>query len=220
MNELFSDRAEAAIKHDPALPVKPDQGKFQHHESPDRVYGLIQTDNFKLLLDSMDKRATSFERPLRETIEFSPFNQESEPLLYPFLVMEAKKSDGAGRKITELQTAFVLRRLLKLQLDLEVVTKEETMWHTGPLVWFLAHRGENWYVSAAFTEPIEHSGTQFVSQRHPPTSAVCLLNASRQLLTCGLEIFVTKVMHYSCFLSLIIFLIGLGISTDLLYWVH
>jgi hypothetical protein len=43
---LFSDRAEAAIKHSLGLLVKAQPGQLQIYESLDRVYGLKQTENF------------------------------------------------------------------------------------------------------------------------------------------------------------------------------
>ena len=94
---LFSDRAEEKIRHDPPLPVTSQPEKRKHYEKPDRVYGLKQTDNLKLLLDSDDKRAvtTTPSPSLRETIEVSPFKPEGKPLLYPFLIIEAKSSKGA-----------------------------------------------------------------------------------------------------------------------------
>ncbi|KAJ5263549.1 hypothetical protein N7478_011154 [Penicillium angulare] len=152
INMLFSDRAEEKIRHDPPLPVTSQSGKERHYEMPDRVYGLKQTDNFKLLLDSDDKRDTRAtpSRSLRETIEVSPFKPEGKPLLYPFLIIEAKSSKGADRGEVNMQTAFVIRRLLKVQLDLKLATGEENQWESGPLVWFLAWRGEIWEISAAY----------------------------------------------------------------------
>ncbi|KXG51272.1 uncharacterized protein PGRI_095330 [Penicillium griseofulvum] len=154
---LFSDRAEQKIRHDPPLPVLSQPEKLKRSEAPDRVYGLKQTDNFKLLLDSDDKRgAAATPCPsLREAMEVSPFEPEGEPLLYPFLVMEAKSSKGADRGEVNMQTAFVIRRLLNVQLNLKLATGEETQWESGPIVWFLAWRGEIWEVSAAFVNESE-----------------------------------------------------------------
>ncbi|KAJ5593172.1 hypothetical protein N7537_010076 [Penicillium hordei] len=154
INMLFSNRAEAAIKHYPALEIAAQPGRLKKYEAPDRVYGLKQTDNFKILLDSIDSRSlmTSTRRTLRETIEYSPFSPEGEPLLYPFLIMEAKPSNGAGRAEVDMQTAFCIKRLLKLQYDLRAATGDDTQWPTGPLVWFLNWRGESWDVSVGFPE--------------------------------------------------------------------
>ncbi|GFF56211.1 hypothetical protein IFM58399_10261 [Aspergillus lentulus] len=163
INMLFSDRAEEKIRHDPPLPVTSQPEKRKHYEKPDRVYGLKQTDNFKLLLDSDDKRGatTTSSLSLRETIEVSPFQPEGKPLLYPFLIIEAKSSKGADRAEVNMQTAFVIRRLLNVQLDLKLATGEETQWESGPLVWFLAWRGEIWDLSAAFVIESENTSTRY-----------------------------------------------------------
>ena len=162
---LFSDRAEEKIRHEPPLPVTSQPEKRKHYEKPDRVYGLKQTDNLKLLLDSDDKRAatTTPNLSLRETIEVSPFKPEGKPLLYPFLIIEAKSSKGADRGEVNMQTAFVIRRLLNVQLDLKLATGEETQWESGPLVWFLAWRGEIWEISAASVTESENTSTRYVS---------------------------------------------------------
>jgi hypothetical protein len=193
---LFSDRAEEKIRHDPPLPVTSQPEKGKRYEKPDRVYGLKQTDNFKLLLDSDDKRGatTTPSLSLRETIEVSPFQPEGKPLLYPFLVIEAKSSKGADRAEVNMQTAFVIRRLLNVQLDLKLATGEETQWESGPLVWFLAWRGEIWDVSAAFVIESEDTSTRYVSLivlSHKKKIHTGLRPHS-QLLICGVETFVTK----------------------------
>ncbi|KAF3402098.1 hypothetical protein F1880_009829 [Penicillium rolfsii] len=150
---LFSDRAEEAIKHNPGLPVKSRPGQVQNYESPDRVYGLKETADFKSLLDGADKRAPVSERSLRDTVEFSPFDPDGEPLLYPFLILEAKSSKGNDNIEAQMQTAFVIRRLLNLQYDLKRAAGEEWQRETEqPLVWFLTWRAEQWNVSAAFIE--------------------------------------------------------------------
>jgi hypothetical protein len=162
---LFSDRAEQKIRHDPPLPVTPQPEKKKHYEVPDRIYGLKETDNFKLILDSDDKRGatTTPSMSLRETIEVSPFKPEGKPLLYPFLIIEAKSSKGADRGEVNMQTAFVIRRLLNVQQSLKLATGEETQWESGPLVWFLAWRGEIWELSAAFVIESENTRVKYVS---------------------------------------------------------
>ena len=194
---LFSDRAEEAINHDPPLPVtsRPEKPKFS--EAPDRVYGLKQTDNIKALLDSGDKRsvATAPSRKLRETIEVSPFEPEGEPLLYPFLIMEAKSSKGADRREVNMQTGFVIRRLLNVQLGLKAATGEDTHWESGPLVWFLAWRGEVWDISAAFVDESSAPDPQYVSVLPLVNTKHCrlLLRDPSILSTCGVVTLYSKV---------------------------
>ncbi|PGH26779.1 hypothetical protein AJ80_01544 [Polytolypa hystricis UAMH7299] len=158
INELFSDRAEADIKHDPPLPVR--KSTLKKKEKPDRVYGLRQTENFRTLLDSADKRVPmdSNVRRLRDTLTVSPFEHEPEPLLFPFLIVEAKTGKTATQATVQMQTAFCIRRLLTLQYDLKTAPEKEynneSAWETGPLVWFLSWYGELWRLSACFVETI------------------------------------------------------------------
>ena len=161
---LFSDRAEARIKHNPPLKISTDPVKFKNWEAPDRIYGLRQTDNLRLLLDSPDKRHMETSNViLRESLEHSPFSAEPEPLLFPFLMIEAKSSSGADRAEVHMQSAFCLRRLLKLQHDLVAATGEETQWATGPLVWFIGTRGEQWDLYAGFVEETDSGVIRYVS---------------------------------------------------------
>ena len=62
-------------------------------------------------------------------------------ILYPFLVLEAKREDDApGFRSVERQTAFPLRRFLKIQ---DALQKAGTK-NLDPLVWFFAYQGEIW----------------------------------------------------------------------------
>lgn len=56
---------------------------------------------------------------LGELVRSSPFKDGIEPLLFPFLILEAKsgKSSSGFREI-QMQTAFPIFALLKLQQDL------------------------------------------------------------------------------------------------------
>jgi hypothetical protein len=73
------------------------------------------------------------------------------PLLFPFLILEAKCEKGAQSfEQMEIQTAFPIMNALRLQYDL-LKTRGNTMdVPGGPLVWFSANRGEDWRVYAAF----------------------------------------------------------------------
>ncbi|KAH8700712.1 hypothetical protein BGW36DRAFT_447513 [Talaromyces proteolyticus] len=150
INMIFSDRAEAAIKHDPPLKIKKPKKNEQESELPDRVYGLRKTEKFSLLMNSAAVRDPS--RRLRDMIEMSPFAEEREPLLFPFLILEAKSSKQGDTAAVEMQTAFCIRRILKLQHDLKEATGSESCWKTGPLLWFFASYGERWKVSSCFVK--------------------------------------------------------------------
>jgi len=65
-------------------------------------------------------------------------------------VLEAKGEKSAeGFEHMEIQTAFPIKNALQLQYDL-LKTRGNTMdVPGGPLVWFLANKGEDWRVYAA-----------------------------------------------------------------------
>jgi hypothetical protein len=110
-NPLFDDRAQEFIIHDLTLRAElPQQG-------PDRIYGLRATRNFENLL-SQSMAHTSDEADcvtIGDVIRSSPFKAESDPLLFPFLVLEAKsESSGNGFDKIQTQTAFPIWTLLKL----------------------------------------------------------------------------------------------------------
>jgi hypothetical protein len=91
-------------------------------------------------------------------LKISPFRKDGDPLLFPFLVLEAKSEKGADSfGLIEMQTAFCIRTLLKLQADLHVAVGEQTSCLGGPLVWFFASKGEEWRLSAAYTASTEQT---------------------------------------------------------------
>lgn len=157
---IFSNRTEEAIKHVPPLPIKKAKKDKQDKEVPDRIYGLNKTGDFNFILNSAAKLDPS--KRLRDTIEISPFFTEREPLLFPFLIMEAKSSRQGDSAAVEMQTAFCIRRLLLLQLNLKEKTAHETQWKTGPLVWFFHWCGERWTIAGCFVENV-HGNTHCVS---------------------------------------------------------
>ncbi|KAJ5088401.1 hypothetical protein N7456_012017 [Penicillium angulare] len=160
INVLFSDRAEARIKHIPALQI-PSQ-RPRKSELMDRIYGLRQTENFRFILDSSDKRYIETSNiPLRESIKCSPLElRGGEPLLFPFLIVEAKSSKGRSRAETHMQSAFCIQQVLKIQRDLVIAAGNEIQWETEPLIWYIATRGEQWDVYAGFIEDDQNT-TQY-----------------------------------------------------------
>ncbi|KAB8200756.1 hypothetical protein BDV34DRAFT_232037 [Aspergillus parasiticus] len=159
VNMIFSDRAETSIHYDPPLHIASSRRPIRKYERPDRVYGLRQTENFKVLLDSTDKRVPLDEntRALRHTLEVSPFKRDREPLLFPFLIIEAKSDTVGDSAAAEMQTAFCIRRLLMLQDELRAATGEESLWKTGPLVWFFVWHGHDWIIKAGFIDDRDSS---------------------------------------------------------------
>src|ERR1022692_3442324 len=98
-NPLFDDRTQEVIIHDPLL-----RSQLPKQE-PDRVYGLQMTNNFEKLLstslpsiNSNDPDAT-----LGEIVRGCPFKDGVEPLLFPFLILEAK-SEKSSNGFNDIQT--------------------------------------------------------------------------------------------------------------------
>ncbi|KAI1031302.1 hypothetical protein LB504_000118 [Fusarium proliferatum] len=134
---LFDDKAEQAIIYPPELLA--DLPKRE--ERPDRIYGLKATKRFRRLLGSVPGTRTT------------PFKPDGEPIIFPFLVIEAK-SEKAGYNFSDIQiqTSFVIRELLSIQQGLAAAAEEDQDWDAGPLVWSLSYMGEQWRVSAAYTQ--------------------------------------------------------------------
>jgi len=164
LNPLFSDRAEELIVHDNI--IHPELPKQEH---PDRVYGLRETHVFERALSAhvhtQGSESTGAVQ-VRDAVRSSPFRQYGDPLLYPFLVLEAKSEKGPDSfDSIEMQTSFPIRTLLKLQEELQKHCQYKPTWQHGPTVWFLANKGEEWRVSAGF---IKASGEDTNYVRRPP----------------------------------------------------
>ncbi|KAF5589548.1 hypothetical protein FPCIR_6751 [Fusarium pseudocircinatum] len=135
ISPLFDDRAEEAIIYSDKLRAE----LPKREDRPDRVYGLQVTERLSRLLLAA------------ENVRSSPFRQDGDPLVFPFLVIEAKSEKGCDAFTdTQVQTAFAIRELLFIQNQLARVAEEDKDWEAGPLVWFLSYKGEQWRVSAAY----------------------------------------------------------------------
>ncbi|KAF4466992.1 hypothetical protein FALBO_6141 [Fusarium albosuccineum] len=147
ISPLFDDRAEQGIVYAPELQAE----MPQRENRPDRVYGLRVTRRLKRLLPKL------LGRPIGEALKTTPFRAEGEPIVFPFLIIEAKSEKGADSLTdAEVQSAFAIRQLLLIQRELAQAADEDGGWDGGPLVWFLSYKGESWRVSAAY---IDHQGT-------------------------------------------------------------
>lgn len=145
---IFDDRAQEAIIHEPLV-----HAALGKREEPDRVYGLRVTRRLDRLLNAVDKRPVSQGKTIEESIKSSPFRTTGDPLIFPFLALEAKseKSNDSFSDI-EMQTAFTVRTLLKLQDDLRTAAGQESQWVTGPLVWVLTYKGDEWRVAVGYID--------------------------------------------------------------------
>jgi hypothetical protein len=86
INSLFDDRAQESIVHEEPL-----QSELGKREEPDRVYGLQMTRRLERLLQyTEDRRQSSDGKFIGDTVRHNPFRPEGEPIVFPFLVLEAK----------------------------------------------------------------------------------------------------------------------------------
>ena len=104
---------------------------------PDRVVGLYNTNRFQAMINSCSPN-----------LKHSPVEGRRQ-LIYPFIVLEAKRErDAPGFRAVEEQTAFFVRRFLKLQDDLRIARGG----NIDPLVWFFASQGEEWRLYGGILE--------------------------------------------------------------------
>ncbi len=142
MNRVFGDRADELIIHggEAATELRP--------RKPDRVYGLQQTRRFTKVLEDI---MTAVQDRVSQAIQITPFDNRTDPIIFPFLVSEAKTERGDSFDACERQTAFPIWKMLVLQEDLEKETRRLLSEQGGPLVWFLSNRGEDWRVYVCYT---------------------------------------------------------------------
>lgn len=145
---LFDDRAEEVIMHGPLVEIQLPKKK------PDRIFGLKKTKTFAKILD-IDRIDSD------EASRCSPFKDCNDPLLFPFLIYEAKPEKmSVGFHETQTQTALPIWELLKLQESIRAGISRES--HSpGPLVWFFANRGDSWRVYGCYIT--QNEPKQYVS---------------------------------------------------------
>jgi hypothetical protein len=126
---IFKTVVEHTVAHDPQDQLE----DISIPMTPDRVTALSFDSGHRTHLNSGNSN-----------LIHCPFN-DTDFAFYPFLVIEAKKEDEVpGFSAIETQTAFPIRRFLKVQDELR---KESRVDH-DPLVWFLAFRGDEWRLYA------------------------------------------------------------------------
>ena len=143
LNSIFIDRAQDPVIHEHELMRRLPKG-----EQPDRMYGLRQTRNFE------DMLYTSHEdKFVRDTVKSSPLSEDGQPLLFPFVLVEAKSSRSMDDwHSIKLQTAFPIYTFLEVQRSLRTATGQKTTGRLEPLVWFFMSKGEDWVLCAGFTK--------------------------------------------------------------------
>ena len=152
MNPLFDNRAEEMVIFDPLLSI------HDVPKKPDRVVGLKKTRAFTNLLDTS---------ALTDDIRSTPFVESQDPLLFPFLVLEAKREKHSdGFEEIQTQTAFPILELLQLQEGIKPNVSQEVN-SIAPFVWFIANRGDNWRVYSCYVneeDPKSYVGVPALTQ--------------------------------------------------------
>ncbi|KAF4632991.1 hypothetical protein G7Y89_g5141 [Cudoniella acicularis] len=155
LNHIFDYRADELIVHggEAQFDLRP--------RKPDRVYGLQQTKKFDRTMRKFSNAiqdrvagATDVTKS-RSIIEFTPFEERKRPLIFPFLISEAKTERGDSFDACERQTAFPIWKLLRLQEELQIRAKQLLSEQGGPLVWFFANRGEDWRLYGCYLDTEE-----------------------------------------------------------------
>jgi len=133
------------------------------------VYGLQQTKFFTQALQAItaaiQDRVTE-DAELDDDLkafQFTPFEERARPLIFPFLISEAKTERGDSFDACERQTAFPIWTLLRMQEVLQARSKQCLAGQGGSLVWFFANRGEEWRLYGCFTDIEENSRDPHVS---------------------------------------------------------
>lgn len=119
---------------------------------PDRIVGLQERGSLDRRLDSIARRLqdAAVTNTIRETTECTILNSKSGQLLFPFLVIEAKSESGRGFNVCGRQTALPIWKMLKIQEELQSQSKRN-LDYGGPLVWYIAYRGEAWRLYGCYT---------------------------------------------------------------------
>lgn len=175
INPLFDDRADEAFIY----PAELLEEFTKREERPDRVYGLRLTNRLeRLLLLAEDKRTSAPDISSDGTLKNTPFRYDGEPIVFPFLILEAKSEKGPDSFTDiQVQTAFAIRELLSIQHNLGQAAEENEEWDGGPLVWVLSYKGEHWRVGAGYIDRT-NDVMSYVSKRQSMRTYISSSNVS------------------------------------------
>ncbi len=154
---MFEERIEETIVHHDTEEELPKQ-------RPDRMIGLRETNNIRQLLNQPPRGLPDTnEQKLRDLVRCAPFKWQSSPLLFPFLVLEAK-SDSTPASFSDIQTqtSFPIWSLLNLQRDLRL-QRPVVSGAPEALVWFLGYRGNDWKIYGCYVSTNPESECTYVS---------------------------------------------------------
>ena len=112
-------------------------------QKPDRIFGLRKTKAFEKVLSTLEA--------CESVAEYSPFKYCDDPLLLPFLILEAKQEKTLSPfEDIQIQTAFPIWALLRLQEGIQLQKVDQSS-SFNPFVWFLANRGDYWRLYGCYT---------------------------------------------------------------------
>ena len=165
LSRIFDCHIEEPIEHDESIPTTK---KVGHRSAPDRVYGLRKTERVLRLLE---ETLTPSGDPIGQKVKSTPYNDRLHPLAFPFLILESKSEKSSdSRSDAQSQTAPALITCLEIQAKLADavggVNPEHASLRQQPLMWFLCHKGEQWYVAIAFIQNNPRSLHRYVSTLH------------------------------------------------------
>lgn len=129
---------------------------------PDRIFGFQETNSLSRRLDQLNLMAGRLRdelgaETLRQTVDSTVLNHKGNCLLFPFLIIEAKSGSGANFNACDEQTSLPILQMLKLQEDIQAKSQMR-LEYGGPLLWYIAYKGEDWRLSACFTRVSQISG--------------------------------------------------------------
>jgi len=129
---------------------------------PDRVLGLQGTEIFRKYLGRIYAHDKST-KLVEDVIDIKLPNQRpGAPLLFPFLILEAKAEANKGVTSAEIQTLFPIRNALELQYKLMKTPGNRYDTLGGPLLWFLFNAATYWRVYGAIVRE-ENNVPHYVS---------------------------------------------------------
>lgn len=133
-----------------------DSEEIPKRRRPDRIFGFQETASFCRRLEKYNllagSRGAENETGLKatgETTQSTVLNHKGNFLLFPFLIIEAKSKKGGSFEDCNIQTAMPILKALKIQEDLQRKS-QMTLEYGGPLVWYIAYRGEDWRLSGCY----------------------------------------------------------------------
>lgn len=165
MSRIFDCHIEEPIEHDESIPTTKEAGR---RSAPDRVYGLRKTERVLRLLE---ETLTPSGDLIGDRVKSTPYGDRLHPLAFPFLILESKSEKSSdSRSDAQSQTAPALITCLEIQAKLadavRAVNPEHASLRQQPLMWFLCHKGEQWYVAIAFIHNKSRSLYRYVSLLH------------------------------------------------------